>query len=88
MTGTQSAIMWLGILIIIARLFTTSQGEQLWSMVTTGGNAGGNTAKGGSGSAKKTTAPANWCADGINCDDFMEPLTVPCIAAQKACGLF
>jgi hypothetical protein len=38
MTGTQSGIMWLGLLLIIVRLFTTEQGAQLWSMITTGGN--------------------------------------------------
>jgi hypothetical protein len=31
MTGKQSAVLWLGLALIITRLFTTNQWSELWS---------------------------------------------------------
>jgi hypothetical protein len=33
MTGKQSAVFWLGLLLITVRLFTTNQWKELWSVV-------------------------------------------------------
>jgi hypothetical protein len=33
MTGKQSAVMWLGFLLIIARLFTTDMWSELWGTI-------------------------------------------------------
>jgi hypothetical protein len=41
MTGKQNAVMWLGLLLIAVRLFTTGQWSQLWGTIGKGssGNA-------------------------------------------------
>jgi len=36
MTGKQSAVMWLGLLLIVTRLFTTKQWSDLWAAFGTG----------------------------------------------------
>lgn len=41
MSGKQHAVMWLGIVLIIVRLFTTNQWSILWSTFTTNPNPGG-----------------------------------------------
>lgn len=41
MTGKQQTVMWLGLLLIVVRLFTTNQWSALWGTVKTGGNPGG-----------------------------------------------
>jgi hypothetical protein len=48
MTGKQTAVMWLGLLLIAVRLFTTDQWESLWGTVKTGGNPGGVSVNSGS----------------------------------------
>lgn len=36
MNGKQHTVMWLGILLVTVRLFTTSQGKDIWKLLTTG----------------------------------------------------
>lgn len=33
MTGKQSGVLWLGLLLVVVRLFTTNQWSELWSSV-------------------------------------------------------
>jgi hypothetical protein len=35
MTGKQTAVMWLGLLLIVTRLFTTDQWSELWGTIST-----------------------------------------------------
>lgn len=35
MTGKQSAVMWLGLLLVITRLFTTGQWHTIWGAIGT-----------------------------------------------------
>ena len=35
MTSKQSAVLWLGLLLILTRLLTTGQGRELWGTVKT-----------------------------------------------------
>jgi hypothetical protein len=41
MTGKQTAVMWLGLLLVAVRLFTTDQWDALWGTVKTGSKPGG-----------------------------------------------
>ena len=42
MTGKQKAVLWLGILLIITRLFTTGQWSAIWTALSNpGGGSGG-----------------------------------------------
>src|SRR5271163_196372 len=40
MTGKQNAVMWLGLILVVTRLFTTKQWSQLWG--TFGTSSGGS----------------------------------------------
>jgi hypothetical protein len=35
MTGKQSAVLWLGLILIVTRLLTTSQWSELWGTLAT-----------------------------------------------------
>jgi hypothetical protein len=35
MTGKQAAVMWLGLILIMLRLFTTDQWHEVWGTLTT-----------------------------------------------------
>lgn len=48
MTGKQHAVMWLGISLIIVRLFTSGQWQALWSTVTTSPSSAKKSGGGGS----------------------------------------
>ena len=41
MTGKQHAVLWLGLLLIMARLFTTHQWHEIWGVIGNGTNLGG-----------------------------------------------
>jgi hypothetical protein len=57
MTGKQSAVMWLGLLLIVLRLFTTGQWSALWDVVNNGeSGTGGPPALGNIGAAIGKTA--------------------------------
>lgn len=53
MTGKQTAVMWLGFMLILVRLFSTGQWDSIWATVTMHG--AGAASSGGA-------APANNCA--------------------------
>lgn len=52
MTSQQSIVMWLGITLIITRLFTTSQWSNIWNTVSPA-PANSGTTKGGIGGCPK-----------------------------------
>lgn len=56
MTGKQSAVMWLGILLIVVRLFTTSQWPNLKTGFQTVTPGGGGEVQAGSGFSLPGTA--------------------------------
>lgn len=41
MTGKQEAVMWLGLTLIVVRLFTTSQWHDIWATILKGASKGG-----------------------------------------------
>lgn len=41
MTGKQEAVMWLGLTLIVVRLFTTSQWSDIWATLLKGATKGG-----------------------------------------------
>ncbi len=45
MTGKQQAVMWMGLTLIVLRLFTTSQWKDIWGTILKGG--GGSSSGGG-----------------------------------------
>lgn len=47
MTGKQNAVMWLGLLLVALRLFTTDQWSSLWSTVKTGSSSSSSSSDGG-----------------------------------------
>lgn len=51
MTGKQTTVMWLGLLLIVTRLFTTRQFHDIWSEIVSGatGKTGGTSGKHGGG---------------------------------------
>jgi hypothetical protein len=49
MTGKQNAVMWLGLILIVTRLFTTKQWSQLWGTLDTGSSASGSSGSGNGG---------------------------------------
>jgi len=55
MTGKQHAVLWLGLLLIAIRLFTTNQWRIIWTDLTTGSTSSGNS--GGSGGKKGIGKP-------------------------------
>lgn len=46
MTGKQNTVMWMGLLLIITRFFTTRQFKDIWDEIVAGG--GGASSVGGS----------------------------------------
>jgi len=47
MNGKQQAVMWMGLTLIILRLFTTSQWKDIWGTILKG--SGGKSSSGGGG---------------------------------------
>lgn len=43
MNAKQNAVMWMGLLLIVVRLVTTSQGKQIWAVLMSGASKGGGT---------------------------------------------
>jgi hypothetical protein len=78
-SSKQHAVLWLGMLLIIVRLFTTNQWSTLWKTVTT--PSGLVTPGGGVGSGAASGA--------INCSilGVGSPPYYACIAANAAKGL-
>ena len=48
MTGKQQAVMWMGLTLIILRLFTTNQWKDIWKTILKG-SGGGSSSSGGGG---------------------------------------
>ena len=44
MTGKQNAVMWLGLILVVTRLFTTKQWSQLWGTFGTSSASSGTSA--------------------------------------------
>lgn len=88
MTGKQNAVMWLGLLLIAVRLFTTDQWSSLWSAVDTGssssssGSSDGGVIGLGNPAGTTTLPPAKKGAPTIT-----TPTTFP-MAVQKSTGLW
>jgi hypothetical protein len=58
MTGKQSGVLWLGLLLIITRLFTSDQWSDLWSTFGTASTgAGGKVSKSGQANGKPIFGP-------------------------------
>lgn len=53
MTGQQQLVMWLGIALILTRLFTTGQWSKIWDTVSPAPPAGSSSTKGGIGGCPK-----------------------------------
>lgn len=72
MNSKQTAVMWLGFLLVLARLFATDQWDSIWSTVTNRASTGSS--GGGSGS----------CPAGYHnpCDSVKGPAKAYC---HKAC---
>lgn len=41
MTGKQTTVLWMGLILIILRLFTTGQWHDIWSVILQGQKSGG-----------------------------------------------
>jgi hypothetical protein len=68
MTGKQNAVMWLGLLLIAVRMFTTGQWSQLWGAIGKGssGSAAETLPSDIGGPALPTLAPGNPNAPKVN----------------------
>jgi len=53
MTEQQNTVMWLGIALVITRLFTTKQWSHIWTSVSPTAPASSGTTKGGIGGCPK-----------------------------------
>lgn len=53
MTGKQHAVLWLGLLLILVRMFTTKQWHDIWSGISNGQVIGSGGSSGSSGSGIK-----------------------------------
>lgn len=47
MTKQQQAVMWMGLILIILRLFTTDQWKQIWGTILKGGGGSSSSSGGG-----------------------------------------
>lgn len=47
MSGKQHAVMWLGLTLILTRLFTTNQWSNIWGLLSSGGGGGKSGTGGG-----------------------------------------
>ncbi len=81
MTGKQTAVMWLGLLLIITRLFTTGQWSHLWGSLTT--NTAGGTGSASSGKSSglfghgTVSVPANTGFGGKSGITSVAPMAAP-----------
>lgn len=66
MTGKQNAVMWLGFLLVLVRLFTTGQWSAIWSAVgNSQSGTGGPPALGNVGSLINTGVQNTLAADKV-----------------------
>lgn len=62
MNGHQQAVLWMGLILIILKLFTTGQWSGLWATIGNGSPAVTSPAVGTKPAAKKKAAPTGICA--------------------------